>query len=93
MKIALSRGQGKYIGDLAPFKSFAVSINNTEPTPMTICFGGKTSCSFLITDSIKINLSLNDELLKVLKGFSIITDKLIEEVYIDFYEDKEGNEF
>ena len=86
MKIALSRGKGKHIGDLAPFKSFAVSINNTEPTPMTICFGGKTSCSFLITDStIKINLSLNDELLK---GFSIITDKLIEEVYIDFYEDE-----
>ena len=85
MKIALSKGQGKYIGDLAPFKSFAVSINNTEPTPMTICFGGKTSSSFLITDSIKINLSLNDELLK---GFSIITDELIEEVYIDFYEDE-----
>jgi hypothetical protein len=85
MKIALSKGQGKHIGDLAPFKSFAVSINNTEPTPMTICFGGKTSCSFFITDSIKINLSLNNELLK---GFSIITDELIEEVYIDFYEDE-----
>jgi len=90
MKIALSRGQGKYIGDLAPFTSFAVSINNTEPTPMTICFGGKTSCSFLITDSFEINLSLNDELLK---GFSIITDKLIKEVTIDFFDDKEGNEF
>ena len=90
MKIALSRGQGKYIGDLAPFTSFVVSINNTEPTPMTICFGGKTSCSFLITDSFKINLSLNDELLK---GFSIITDKLIKEVTIDFFDDKEGNEF
>ena len=85
MKIALSKGQGKYIGDLAPFTSFTVSINNTEPTPMTICFGGKTSSSFLITDSIKINLSLNDELLK---GFSIITDELIEEVTIDFYEDE-----
>jgi hypothetical protein len=85
MKIALSRGKGKYIGDLAPFKSFAVSINNTEPTPMTICFGGKTSCSFLITNSVQINLSLNDELLK---GFSIITDKLIKEVTIDFYEDE-----
>ena len=85
MKIALSRGQGKYIGDLAPFKSFSVSINTTEPTPMTICFVGKTSCSFLITESIKINLSLNDELLK---GFSIITDKLIKEVTIDFYEDE-----
>ncbi len=90
MKIALSRGQGKYIGDLAPFTSFAARINNTEPTPMTICFGGKTSCSFLITDSFKINLSLNDELLK---GFSIITDKLIKEVTIDFFNDKEGNEF
>ena len=89
MKIALSRGQGKYIGDLAAFKSFAVSINTTEPTPMTICFGGKTSCSFLITDSFKINLSLNGELLK---GFSIITDKLIKEVTIDFFDDKEGNE-
>ncbi len=89
MKIALSRGQGKYIGDLAPFTSFTVSINNTEPTPMTICFWGKTSCSFLITDSFKINLSLNDELLK---GFSIITDKLIKEVTIDFFDDKEGNE-
>ena len=85
MKIALSRGKGKHIGDLAPFKSFAVSINNTEPTPMTICFGGKTSCSFLITNSVQINLSLNDELLK---GFSIITDKLIKEVTIDFYEDE-----
>lgn len=85
MKIALSKGQGKYIGDLAPFKSFSVSVNTTGPTPMTICFGGKTSCSFLITNSIKINLSLNDELLK---GFSIITDKLIKEVYIDFYEDE-----
>jgi hypothetical protein len=85
MKIALSRGKGKYIGDLAPFKSFAVSINNTEPTPMTICFGEKTSCSFLITNSVQINLSLNDELLK---GFSIITDKLIKEVTIDFYEDE-----
>ncbi len=89
MKIALSKGQGKYIGDLAPFTSFAVRINATEPTPMTICFGGKTSCSFLITDSFKINLSLNDELLK---GFSIITDKLIKEVTIDFFDDKEGNE-
>lgn len=88
MKIALSKGQGKHIGDLAPFKSFAVSVNNAEPTPMTICFGEKTSCSFLITDSIKINLSLNNELLK---GFSIITDELIKEVYIDFYEDEEGN--
>jgi hypothetical protein len=85
MKIALSRGKGKHIGDLAPFKSFAVSINNTEPTPMTICFGEKTSCSFLITNSVQINLSLNDELLK---GFSIITDKLIKEVTIDFYEDE-----
>ena len=90
MKIALSKGQGKHIGDLAAFKSFAVSINTTEPTPMTICFGGKTSCSFLITNSIKINISLNDELLK---GFSIITDKLIKEVPIDFFDDKEGNEF
>ncbi len=85
MKIALSKGQGKHIGDLAPFKSFAVSINTAEPTPMTICFGEKTSCSFLITDSIKINLSLNDELLK---GFSIITDESIKEVHIDFYEDE-----
>ena len=85
MKIALSKGQGKYIGDLAPFKSFAVSINSTEPTPMTICFGEKTSCSFLITDSIKINLYLNNELLK---GFYIITDELIKEVYIDFYEEE-----
>ena len=85
MKIALSKGQGKHIGDLAAFKSFAVSINTTEPTPMIICFGEKTSCSFLITSSIKINLSLNDEMLK---GFSIITDELIEEVYIDFYEDE-----
>lgn len=85
MKIALSKGQGKHIGDLAAFKSFAVSVSTTEPTPMTICFGEKTSCSFLITDSFKINLSLNDELLK---GFSIKTDKLIKEVYIDFYEDE-----
>ena len=85
MKIALSKGQGKHIGDLAAFKSFAVSVNTTEPTLMTICFGEKTSCSFFITESIKINLSLNDELLK---GFSIITDELIEEVYIDFYEDE-----
>jgi hypothetical protein len=52
---------------------------------MTICFGEKTSCSFLITNSVQINLSLNDELLK---GFSIITDKLIKEVTIDFYEDE-----
>ena len=87
MKIALSKGQGKYIGDLAPFKSFAVSINNTEPTPMTICFGGKTSCSFLIKDSVQVDIDFDSQV----DCLSVKTDKLIKEVAIDFFNDKEGN--
>jgi hypothetical protein len=89
MKIKLSKGQGKYIGDLAPFKSFAVSVNTTEPTPMTICFGGKTSCSFLIKDSVQIDLDFSSQV----DSLSVNTDKLIKEVTIDFFTDKEGNEF
>ena len=84
MKINLTDGTAEINEPIAPFKSFAVTIEPAIETPITICFG-KTSCSFLITNSIKINLSLNDELLK---GFSIITDESIEEVYIDFYEDE-----
>ena len=80
MKIALSKGQGKYIGDLAPFKSFAVSINTAEPTPMTICFG-KTSCSFLIKDSVQIDLEFDSQV----DCLSVKTDKLIKEVTIDFF--------
>jgi hypothetical protein len=87
MKIALSRGQGKYIGDLAPFKSFAVSINATGPTPMTICFG-KTSCSFLIKDSVQVDIDFDSQV----DCLSVKTDKLIKEVTIDFFDDKEGNE-
>ena len=57
-------------------------------TPITICFG-KTSCSFLIKDIIQIDLDFDSQV----DFISVKTDKLIKEVTIDFFNDKEGNEF
>ena len=88
MKIKLTDGTAEINKPIAPFKYFVVTIEPAMETPITICFG-KTSCSFLIKDSIQIDLDFDSQV----DFISVKTDKLIKEVTIDFFNDKEGNEF
>ena len=88
MKIKLKDGKAEINEPIAPFKYFVVTIEPAMETPITICFG-KTSCSFLIKDSIQIDLDFDSQV----DFISVKTDKLIKEVTIDFFNDKEGNEF
>lgn len=85
MKINLTDGTAEINEPIAPFKYFVVSIEPAIETPITICFG-KTSCSFLIKDSVQIDLDLGSQV----DSLSVNTDKLIKEVTIDFFNDKEG---
>ena len=87
MEIKLTDGIAKSNEPIAPFKYFVVTIEPTIETPITIYFG-KVSCSFLIKDSAKIELELYEQV----DSISIFTDKLIKEVAIDFFNDREGNE-
>ena len=88
MKIKLTDGKAEINEPIAPFKYFVVTIEPAMETPINICFG-KTSCSFLIKDSIQIDLDFDSQV----DFISVKTDKLIKEVTIDFFNDKEGNEF
>ena len=88
MKIKLTDGTAEINEPIAPFKYFVVTIEPAIETPITICFG-KTSCSFLIKDSVQIDLDFDSQV----DFISVKTDKLIKEVTIDFFNDKEGNEF
>ena len=88
MQIYLKDGTAEINKPIAPFKYFVVTIEPAMETPITICFG-KTSCSFLIKDSIQIDLDFDSQV----DFISVKTDKLIKEVTIDFFNDKEGNEF
>ena len=88
MKIKLTDGAAEINEPIAPFKYFVVTIEPAVKTPITICFG-KTSCSFLIKDSVQIDLDFNSQV----DCLSVKTDKLIKEVTIDFFDDKEGNGF
>lgn len=88
MKIKLTDGTAEINEPIAPFKYFVVTIEPAIETPITICFG-KTSCSFLIKDSVQIDLEFDSQVDRL----SVKTDKLIKEVTIDFFNDKEGNEF
>ena len=88
MKINLTDGTAEINEPIAPFKSFAVSIKPAIETPITIYFG-KTSCSFLIKDSVQVDLDFESQV----DCLSVKTDKLIKEVTIDFFDDKEGNGF
>ena len=88
MKIKLKDGKAEINEPIAPFKYFVASIEPAIETPITICFG-KTSCSFLIKDSVQIDLDLGSQV----DFISVKTDKLIKEVTIDFFNDKEGHEF
>ena len=82
MKIKLTDGTAKINEPIDPFKSFAVTIEPAIETPITIYFG-KTSCSFLIKDSVQIDLDFNSQV----DCLSVKTDKLIKEVTIDFSEE------
>ena len=88
MKIKLTDGTAEINEPIAPFKSFAVAIEPAIETPITIYFG-KTSCSFLIKDSVQVDIDFDSQV----DYLSVKTDKLIKEVTIDFFDDKEGNEF
>ena len=88
MKIKLTDGTAEINKPIAPFKYFVVTIEPAMETHITICFA-KTSCSFLIKDSIQIDLDFDSQV----DFISVKTDKLIKEVTIDFFNDKEGNEF
>ena len=88
MKINLTDGTAKINEPIAPFKYFVVSIKPAIETPITIYFG-KTSCSFLIKDSVQVDLDFESQV----DCLSVKTDKLIKEVTIDFFSDKEGSEF
>lgn len=88
MQIYLKDGKAEINEPIAPFKYFVVTIEPAMETPINICFG-KTSCSFLIKDSIQIDLDFDSQV----DFISVKTDKLIKEVTIDFFNDKEGNEF
>jgi hypothetical protein len=86
MKIYLTDGKAEINEPIAPFKYFVVSIEPAMETPIDICFG-KTSCSFLIKDSVQIDLDFSSQV----DSLSVNTDKLIKEVTIDFFNDnKEG---
>ena len=87
MKIKLTDGTAEINEPIAPFKDFIVSIEPAIETPITICFG-KTSCSFLIKDSVQVYLNFDSQV----DCLSVKTDKLIKEVTIDFFNDKEGKE-
>lgn len=88
MKIKLTDGAAEINEPIAPFKYFVVTIEPAIETPITICFG-KTSCSFLIKDSVQVDIGFDSQV----ESLSVKTDKLIKEVTIDFFNDKEGNEF
>ena len=88
MKIKLTDGTAEINEPIAPFKYLVVAIEPAIETPITICFG-KTSCSFLIKDSVQIDLEFDSQV----DSLSVKTDKLIKEVAINFFNDKEGNEF
>jgi hypothetical protein len=83
MKIQLKDGKAEINEPIAPFKYFVVSIEPAMETPITICFG-KTSCSFLIKDSVQIDLDFSSQV----DSLSVNTDKLIKEVTIDFFENE-----
>lgn len=83
MKIQLKDGKAEINEPIAPFKYFVVSIEPAIETPINICFG-KTSCSFLIKDSVQIDLDLGSQV----DSLSVNTDKLIKEVTIDFFENE-----
>lgn len=83
MKINLTDGTAEINEPIAPFTSFAVTIEPAMETPITICFG-KTSCSFLIKDSVQIDLDLGSQV----DSLSVKTDKLIKEVTIDFFKNE-----
>ena len=83
MKIKLTDGTAEINETIAPFKYFVVAIEPAIETPITICFG-KTSCSFLIKDSVQIDLDFESQV----DCLSVKTDKVIKEVTIDFYEDE-----
>lgn len=88
MQIYLTDGTAVINEPIAPFKYFVVSIEPAIETPINICFG-KTSCSFLIKDSVQIDLDFDSQV----DSLSVKTDKLIKEVTIDFFNDnKEGKE-
>lgn len=83
MQIYLTDGKAEINEPIAPFKYFVVSIEPAAiETPITICFG-KTSCSFLIKDSVQIDLDFDSQV----DSLSVKTDKLIKEVTIDFFND------
>ena len=88
MKIKLTDGTAEINEPIAPFKYFVVTVEPAIETPITICFG-KTSCSFLIKDRVQIDLEFDSQV----DSLSVKTDKLIKEVAINFFNDKEGNEF
>ena len=81
MKIKLTDGKAQINEPIAPFKYFVVTIEPAIETPITICFG-KTSCSFLVKDSVQIDLEFDSQV----DSLSVKTDKLIKEVTIDFFE-------
>ena len=83
MKIQLKDGTAVINEPIAPFKYFVVSIEPAIETPITICFG-KTSCSFLIKDSVQIDLDLGSQV----DSLSIETDKNILEIEINFFENE-----
>lgn len=85
MKIKLTDGTAEINEPIAPFKYFVVTIEPAIETPITICFG-KTSCSFLIKDSVQVDIDFDSQV----DCISVKTDKLIKEVTIDFFNDKEN---
>jgi hypothetical protein len=80
MKINLTDGTAEINEHIAPFKYFVVTIEPAIETPITICFG-KTSCSFLIKDSVQVDIDFDSQV----DCLSVKTDKLIKEVTIDFF--------
>lgn len=80
MKINLTDGTAEINEPIDPFKYFVVTIEPAIETPINICFG-KTSCSFLIKDSVQIDLEFDSQVDRL----SVKTDKLIKEVTIDFF--------
>lgn len=82
MQIYLTDGTAVINEPIAPFKYFVVSIEPAMETPIDICFG-KTSCSFLIKDSVQIDLGFDSQV----DSLSVNTNKLIKEVTIDFFND------
>ena len=77
--------QLKSMNPIAPFKYFVVTIKPAIETPIDFVLE-KHRVLFLIKDSVQVDIDFDSQV----DCLSVKTDKLIKEVTIDFFDDKEN---